>query len=52
MDDYNTDAYNAGGYGQGDDYNTGGFCNEDLFGAGVGTRDFLSMGPGSSAQGG
>ena len=52
MDDYNADAYNAGGYGQGDDYNTGGFCNEDLFGAGGGTRDFLSMAPGSSAQGG
>lgn len=52
MDDYNADAYNAGGYGQGDDYNAGGYSNEDLFGAGVGTRDFLSMGPGSSAQGG
>ena len=58
MDDYNADAYNACGYGQGDDYNAGGYGNEDgggagdLFGAGVGTRDFLSMGPGSSAQGG
>ena len=46
------DDYNAGGYGEGDDYNAGGYGNEDLFGAGVGTRDFLSMGPGSSAQGG
>ena len=46
------DDYNAGGYGQGDDYNAGGYGNEDLFSAGVGTRDFLSMGPGSSAQGG
>ena len=46
------DDYNAGGYGEGDDYNAGGYGNEDLFGAGVGTRDFLSMAPGSSAQGG
>ena len=52
MDDYNADAYNSGGYGEGDDYNAGGYGNDDLFGAGVGTRDFLSMGPGSSAQGG
>ena len=52
LDDYNADAYNSGGYGEGDDYNAGGYGNEDLFGAGVGTRDFLSMGPGSSAQGG
>jgi len=52
MDDYNEEAYNAGDYGNGDAYNARGYGNEEgggdgnLFSAGVGTRDFLSMGPG------
>jgi hypothetical protein len=52
MDDYDADAYDAGGYGLEDDCNAGGNGNDDLFGGGGGTRDFLSMGPGSSPDGG